>query len=119
MSTLRNSKREMRKLSFKGYNYILSIYIIIYHYAPDTHCRIANLRKVKIANLRKKSKDKKIAFREILLTLRRNVLIETLQKCKINGEEYEKRRRSTTTCRFSITYKLQDISKAFRKLKTL
>ena len=85
MLTLRNAKREMRKLSFKGYNYISSIYIIIYHYAPDTHCRIANLRKVEIANLQK-TKGKKIAFREILLTLRRNVLIETLQKCKINGK---------------------------------
>ena len=91
----------------------MSIYIIIYHYAPDTHCRIANLRKVEIANLQKKTKGKKIAFREILLTFRRNVLIETLQKCKINGEEYEIRRRSITTCRFSITYKLQDISRLF------
>ena len=82
MSRLRNAKREMRhfSFSFKRYNYILSIYIIIYHYAPDTHCRIANLRKVEIANLQKKTKGKKIAFREILLTFRRNVLIETLQK---------------------------------------
>ena len=31
-------------------------------------------------------------------------------------EEYEKRRRSTKTWRFGITYQFQDISKAFRKL---
>ena len=67
----------------------------------------------------KKTKGKKIAFHEILLTLRRNVLIETLQKCKINGKEYEKRRRSTKTWRFGITYQFQDISKAFRKFRNI